>query len=46
MDHTYEDWYNGKVELMWARRNETPNPILVDWDNFAIDDKLKIQEIV
>jgi hypothetical protein len=42
--YTYEDWYNGKVELMWARRNETPNPILVDWDNFAIDDKLKIQE--
>ncbi len=42
--YTYDDWYNGKVILIFARRNDELNPTIVDWKNFSKKEKNKIQK--
>ncbi len=42
--YSYNDWYEGKVILIFARRNDMPNPNIVEWDNFSNEEKIKIQE--
>ena len=46
--YSYYDWLNGNVVLIFSRREynskEVSEPILVSWDNFNDEDKVKIQE--
>jgi hypothetical protein len=42
--YTYEDWYEGKVILKIARRNDEPNPNLADWEDFSEIEQIKIRE--
>ena len=42
--YTYEDWFDGKVILKVARRNNEPNPTLVGWEDFTEAEQIKIRE--
>jgi len=48
MKYNYYDWLNGKVVLIFSRReyniNEVSEPILVSWENFNIKEKAKIEK--
>lgn len=46
--YTYEDWYEGKVVLIFSRREfnrkEVGEPIVVSWENFNETEKAKIEK--
>jgi len=41
---TFEEWYEGKVVLEYARRIGSKKPTIVNWDDFSNEDKIKIQD--
>jgi hypothetical protein len=42
--YTYENWYQGEIVLYQARILDNKNAVIVDWNNFADEERTKIQD--